>query len=312
MGIYDRRTIWQGMPVKDWATDAEEPLTPNTYYRISSDWDSEETWLDRFAQFLAQPEVSQVAGLSIGFWGETDGDGNGELVNIVEAIVGAREKLPRLSAIFVGDMTSEENEISWIPQTDLSPLLTAYPELQHFGVRGSQQLSLGQPKLPRLKSLTIESGGLPVSLIEEVSNAELPALEHLELYLGSANYGANSTVADLENILHRGPEKWPKLTYLGLRDCEYGDALAEALAAEGGAPIVRHIHTLDLSLGTMGDEGVRALAACPAVAQLAKLDIHHHYASDESIALLTALGIPVDVSDAQDESKYGRYVAVSE
>lgn len=300
------------MPVKDWATDAGESLTPNTCYRISTDWEAEESWLDQFAQFLAQPDVSQVAGLSVGFWGETDGDENGELVRIVEAIVGAREKLPRLSALFVGDMTSEENEISWIPQADLSPLLTAYPELEHFGVRGSQQLSLGNPKLARLKSLTIESGGLPAPILEEVSTAELPALEHLELYLGAANYGANSTVADLEPILYHGPEKWPKLTYLGLRDCEYGDALAEALVAEGGVPVLRHIHTLDLSLGTIGDDGVRALVACPAIAHLATLDIHHHYASKESIASLTALGITVDVSDAQDESKYGRYVAVSE
>lgn len=308
MGIYDHLTVWRGIPVQDWTPKTEESLTSNICYRISTDWDEEEPWLDQFAAFLAQPSISEVTGLIVGFWGEE----NGQLANIVEAIAGARQKLTSLSALFVGDITGEENEISWIRQEDLSPLFTAYPKLEHVGIRGGQGLSLGIPKLSFLKSLTIETGGLPTSVIEEISGAELPSLEHLELYLGASGYGSDSSVDDLQTILQHGAEKWASLNYLGLRDCEYADELVQALAVDGGTPILQHIKILDLSLGTLGDDGVRALAACPAVAKLEKLDIHHHYASKESVAMLTALGIDVDASDEQDESRYGRYVAVGE
>lgn len=308
MGIYDHLTTWRGVPVKDWAPASEEPLLGDTFYRISTDWDEEEPLMDQLAAFLSQPDVSRVSGLVIGFWGEE----NGQLPQIIEAVAAAREKLTGLSALFIGDITGDENEISWIRQEDLSPLLTAYPDLEHLGIRGGQGLSLGIPKLPNLKSLTIQSGGLPTSVIEEVSGAELPSLEHLELYLGTDNYGGDASVDDLRTILQQGREKWPKLTYLGLRDFDHADDLALAIAAEGGAPILHGLKTLDLSLGTLGDDGVRALAACPAITHLETLDIHHHYASEESVALLTALGITVDASDAQDESEYGRYVAVGE
>ncbi|MBC8136927.1 MAG: STM4015 family protein [Fibrella sp.] len=309
MGIYAHLTTWRGVPVVDWSSATDESLMGDRFYRIGTDWDEEEPWLDQFALFLTRPGVSRVTGLIVGFWGEEDG----QLPHIVEAIAGAREKLTSLSALFIGDIIGDENEISWIRQTDLSPLLTAYPALEHLGVRGTQGLSLGIPKLTGLKSLTIESGGLPVSVIEEVSGAELPMLEHLELYLGTNGYGGDSSVDDLQTIFQHGPEKWPRLTYLGLRDCEYADGLAGAVAADGGVPVLRHVKTLDLSLGTLGDGGVRALAECPSVARLVKLDIHRHYASEASVALLTGLGITVDASDAQGEAdEDDRYVAVSE
>ena len=78
------------------------------------------------------------------------------------------------------------------------------------------------------------------------------------------------------------------------------------------APVVEKIRVLDLSMGTLGDEGAAALLASPAVARLEKLDIHHHYCSPEMVERLKGLGIAVDAGDPQDESEYGRYVAVGE
>ncbi|MFN8512833.1 MAG: hypothetical protein U0841_09650 [Chloroflexia bacterium] len=52
------------------------------------------------------------------------------------------------------------------------------------------------------------------------------------------------------------------------------------------------------------------------MARLRKLDIHHHYCSDEAVAQLEALGIELDASDPQEvdefEGEYYRYVAVGE
>jgi Leucine Rich repeat len=312
MGFYENLETWQGLPVVDWTAPCGT-LQPSSAYRLRIDWDDKTTWVDRFAEFLEQPGVSTITALVVGNWGTDD---HGNLSIIVELITGARERLPALTALFLGDITSEECEVSWIPLADVSPLFHAYPKLEHFAVRGgmndNQDLTLGVLKHAHLKSLSVQTGGLNASIVEEVSIAELPELEFLELYLGTESYGGTVTPADLHTILTQGHEKWPKLRTLGLCDYDRADALAIALTAEGGVPVLAHLQTLNLSLGTLGDEGVEALAACPAIAKLAKLDIHHHYASPESVAKLMALGIEIDASDVQTEDGYGRYVAVSE
>ncbi|HND20468.1 MAG TPA: molybdenum metabolism regulator, partial [Acidobacteriota bacterium] len=62
-----------------------------------------------------------------------------------------------------------------------------------------------------------------------------------------------------------------------------------------------------------GDEGAEALLKSPATAKLRFLDLHHHYCSDEMMEKLKALGIKVDLSDAQGEcDQDDRYVEVGE
>jgi hypothetical protein len=162
-----------------------------------------------------------------------------------------------------------------------------------------------------LTSLILQSGGLPVDVVREVCSAHLPNLEHLELWLGSDNYGGNATVEDLGPIL--SGKLFPKLQSLRLRDSEITDEIATAIAA---APVLERIRLLDLSLGTLGDAGAAALLSSPAIAKLEKLDIHHHYCSEDIVARLQALGITVDASEPQQEDEYDgetyRYAAVTE
>jgi hypothetical protein len=230
---------------------------------------------------------------------------------VVEALVAARDRLPNLRAIFFGDILSDEREISWIQQSDLSPLFAAYPQLEYFCVRGADGLSLGSLKHDRLKSLIVQSGGLGANVVREVAAAELPELEHLELWLGTDEYGGDATVADLAPILDGG--LFPKLKYLGLRDSEIADEIARAVAK---APVVERIRVLDLSLGILTDEGAAALLASPAIARLEKLDVHHHFCSEEMTAKLQSLGVEVDASERKEPDRYGdevwRYVAVGE
>jgi hypothetical protein len=229
---------------------------------------------------------------------------------IVEALVAARDKLPNLKHLFLGDIVTEENEVSWIQQSDVSPLFEAYPQLEEFRVRGSNDLSFGTLKHKNLKTLTIECGGLPVRVLREICAAKLPALEHLELWLGEERYGWDGTVEDLQPLLTG--KLFPKLRYLGLRDSSIADAVAAAVAK---APVLKKIRVLDLSLGNLGDEGARALVESPAVAKLEKLDIHHHFVSDNIVAQLKALGIEIDASQHMKPWDFDpdyRYIAVSE
>ncbi len=314
MTISEHLTQFAGKPVADWEPDSPLADPEGTLYRLSLSYEEADAgtrWIDTFARLLDDPVAGRLRGLVVGIWFNLTQETDATSEPVVEALVAAREQLPNLTTLFLGDIIVEESEISWINQSDVSPLFDAYPRLEHFGVRGGDGLVLGRLRHERLRSLVVETGGLDVSVVRDICAAELPALEHLELWLGDEYYGANTTVDDLAPIL--SGTLFPKLRYLGLRDSEIADEIAAAVAT---APVLERLRVLDLSLGTLGDEGAAALLAAPAVARLEKLDIHHHYCSDEMVAQLTALGIEVDVSERQTEEDYDgeryRYVAVSE
>lgn len=263
---------------------------------------------DLLVRFLAEPGVEAVTALIFGMWEEPyEVDSSG----IVAGLVAGRDRLANLRSLFIGEMLMEENEVSWIKQSDMSPIWAAYPELELFQVRGNDGLSLGGIWHERLKSLIIQSGGLSKTVVQQVAHAELPELEHLELWLGEENYGGDATVEDLEPIL-KG-ERFPKLKYLGLRDSEKADEIAEAVA---DAPILDRIEVLDLSMGNLSDAGAAKLTASSRIRRLRRLDIHHHFVSDEALRRLRDLGIEMDASDSKEEEDFRgetyRYIAVSE
>lgn len=308
MSIYEHLTALYGDSVVDWDPSAPDPSYST--YRISLAYDDEgERWTDRFAGFLDAVPGERVRGLVVGAWEEMFEAGAS--ARIVEALVAARGRLPNLRALFVGDIVSEECEISWIQQTDLSPLFGAYPALEYFCARGGTGLQLGALRHQQLKTLVLQSGGLPAAVTRAAIGADLPSLEHFELWLGTPDYGGDTALADLEPLL--AGQCFPRLRTLGLRDSEIADQIAAALAT---TPVIERLQTLDLSLGTLSDEGAAALLASPAVARLAKLDIHHHYCSDAMVARLKQLGIELDAGDPQepdeDDGTVWRYVAVGE
>jgi hypothetical protein len=308
VAIYENLTQFAGKNVVDW--EPGEPVVTKQVYRLRIGYEDESTWGDKFAAFLDDPGCAKVEALVIGDWGRTaEGNGSGP---VVEAVAAARDRLAKLTALFLGDMTSEESEISWINQSDVSPILEGYPNLEHFTIRGGQSLSLGSPRHGRLRELVIQTGGLPPAVIHEVASAELPALEHLELWLGEPNYGGDATVEDLAALL-KG-DRFPKLKYLGLKNSVIQDEIAGVVAL---APVTARLETLDLSMGTLGDGGAKALLGSPAIKELKRLDIHHHYVSDELVAKLKALKIDVDDSEKEEPDDWGggelhRYIAVSE
>jgi hypothetical protein len=313
MPISSHLIHFAGKPVVNWPPASKVHDPSQVAYRVRMSYeeaDEGQRWTVKFADFVQEPEAQQSSALVVGIW-DYDFVGGAAAARVVEALVTARDRLPNLRAIFLGDITYEECEISWIVQTDVSPLLNAYPALENLSIRGGEGLQLGALRHERLKTLVVESGGLGAGVVREVAAAHLPALEHLELWLGDPNYGATATVEDLAPIL--AGDRFPRLRYLGLRDSKIADEVAIAVAQ---APLLERIQVLDLSLGTLSDKGAAALLASPAVARLQKLDIHHHFCSSEMVDKLKGLGIAVNAGELQAEEEYDgetwRYVAVGE
>ncbi|MFD7894764.1 STM4015 family protein [Streptomyces sp. NPDC059743] len=304
-----------GLPAFDFpAADAkaELPAPASVAWRIAVEaYEAEERWEEAFARFTEAVDTTEVRALIVGSWSDAYESGPEP---VIEALVAVRDRLPALRALFLADIVGEECEISWIIQGLVTPLLDAFPELLEFGVRGGQELRFPAVRHERLRSLTIETGGLNAAVVRGVGASELPALEHLDLWLGVSEYGATTEVADLAPIL--GGSRFPGLRHLALRNSEIQDEIAIALA---GAPVVAGLEVLDLSMGTLGDEGAEALLAGQPLTHLKKLDLHHNYMSEalreRVLATLGAAGVEVDLEeseDVDDDDEDFRYTAVSE
>lgn len=287
--------------------DQEKPARTDCVYRFRSDWDGNEV-IPSLEHFLATEAANSANALIIGAWHGDDPELTSE--EVIKVLTNSKDRLPNLAAIYVGDMTSEENEMSWIHQSDVSPLLQAFPKLQLLRTRGGDGLAIKSPEHPNLRGLALETGGMDISVIRSICMSNFPNLEYLELWLGTDEYGANHTVADLQPIL--SGKLFPKLKYLGLRNCQDADNLAGVVV---NSPLIGRIETLDLSLGVLTDEGGRALLKLPASPALKKLNLHYNYMTPELIKQLKALPLTVDASkpSTMDEGDdEWRFVAVGE
>lgn len=304
MGFTHNLSEFGGLPVRNY----EMGSTPDygAYaYRFTMSWNDKAKITDQLQAFLGDPACSETKALLIGNWVE------GGPEEIVEILIQEAGKLPNLRALFMAEVIYEENEVSWIEQTDYTKLLSTYPGLEEFRVRGSMNLDLSPIRHISLKRLHFESGGLPKSILENVAQCVFPELEHLEFYTGTDEYGWDGEAEDLRPFLFDNP--FPKLKYLGLRNCEIANEVA-GLAAS--APILDQLEVLDLSLGNLTDTGGQALLDSEGIRKLQKLDLHHHYLSDELMAALQALPIEVDVSDQEEADEYDDeleyYIAITE
>lgn len=264
------------------------------------------------AKLLQDDRASLVEALVFGVWDEYMNlmNENSSAI-LVDALVAAKEQLPNLKAVFIGDINSEECEISWFYQSDISPVLAAYPNLEILQVRGGNGLAFSFVQHENLTAMIVETGGLSRETIAQISALKLPALEHLELWLGCCDYGGDSSIEDLMPILDN--QSFPNLTYLGLRNSEYSDEIAKALV---NAPVLEQIMVLDLSMGTLTDEGALALLNCPAINQLDLLNVSENYLSDEMIQRLSELDVEVRANNQKQEEDYDdeiyRYCSVAE
>ena len=273
---------------------------------------SEEEFGDLWDRFLGSVDPAGVRAIIVGQWGEAYDNDSGV---IVQRLVDARDRLTALRAVFIGDLEMEEAEISWIEQSDVTPVLEAYPLLEEFGIRGGTGLRFPAVRHKHLRTLRFEAGGLPGEVVRGVAASELPELEHLDMWLGVEEYGGDATVADLAPILAGG--RLPALRHLGLRNSEIQDEIAAAVA---GAPVVAQLTSLDLSLGVLTDEGVTALLDGQPLTHLTRLDLHHNFVTEPVAQRIRAAtessGVEIDLSETgdswEDDGVVHRFTAVAE
>lgn len=309
MTVNDTQAQYQGKPVVEFRmgdTIADPASVRTTAYRLAQDYDSGESQRDLLDAFLAQIDTSALDTLLIGAWSEAHDEGP---KGFLDGLIERRAELPALRHLFVGDMTYEDCEISWIIQADYNLLLDAFPQLQSLRVRGSSSLALAPFTHEALQALAIECGGLPGGIARAIAASRMPALTRLELWLGDENYGFDGDLGLYAQLLDAVDAS--RLQYLGLRNAQISDALALHLAAQ---PWLGKLDTLDLSMGTIGDEGAQALCDSPYITGLGTLDLSHHYISDEVQARLKALPCKVVLDDPQDadDTDGDRYVEVGE
>lgn len=310
MGFYGNATQFNGKKVLNFSPEQGIEDT-EAAYRFYTTYDGDHNVPDNLRKFIEDDKAGQVENLVFGMWGEEHDDSPDTILNI---LIENKDQLQQLKGIFVGDITQEENEVSWIENTSYSEFLKAFPNLEFFQVRGGNGLSLGILDMPHLKTLVVETGGMPSNIFSDLAESNLPAMDHLELWLGTEDYGFSATASEVV-AAYRGTHEnhLPQLKYLGLRNSSIADQLAEKLVDD---PILQKIEILDLSNGTLSDEGAEALIDNPSIKNLKMLILDHHYISDEVVEQLKDLGVPVSLEDPQEDDSYGdeiyRYVAVSE
>ncbi|MEH1895558.1 MAG: STM4015 family protein [Nostoc sp.] len=290
-------------------TSITEPL--NKAYALRYwPYENEDNLPSKFSRLLQEPNADKLEALVFGLWEEEAYERNSS--GIIEALVDAKQYLTNLKAVFIGDIISDECEISWIQQSDISPILPAYPQLEILQVRGGDGLQFSPPvRHNHLKALIVEAGGLSRDTVAQICNMNLPALEHLELWFGSEHYGGNCWAEDIHPILFE--ERFPNLNYLGLRNSQFTDEIVSVIV---GSPIIHYITVLDLSMGTLSDAGAEELLNCSAINNLDILNISENFLSQEMIEKFSELDVRVLANNQKEEDEdsyiHSRYCSVSE
>jgi hypothetical protein len=295
----------------DQVTGIADPI--NIAYALRCDYESsddEKNMAEKVTELSNDPNAGKLEALVIGMWNEPYDESSS---SIVDALVEAKNRFTNLKALFIGDMSGEDCEISWIIQSDISPILRAYPNLEILQVRGGTHLAFNPPvRHDNLKALVVETGGLSRVTVDEICSMNLPALQHLEIWFGSSNYGGDAWIENVKPILE--DLIFPNLNYLGLCNSEFSDEIAHAVVY---SPLLDSLSILDLSMGTLGNDAAQVLLDCPKINNLDTLILDDNFLSQETVEKFSKLELEVfseEQKEEESEDYYinGRYCSVAE
>ncbi|MCY1014943.1 WGR domain-containing protein [Pyxidicoccus sp. MSG2] len=272
------------------------------------DYDSDRDIAELVKELLAHPSARFIRGLTIGMAHFDDENDYGDVITALTEALDGLGGSKTLQNLFIGDFEfPDDTEISWSHLHDISALYKLLPDLRSLRLRGGS-LELGKVDLPELREFTVETGGLPLSAVKSIASAKWPKLERLEVWFGQDNYGGEGGVEDIQPILDG--KGLPALKSLGLCNAEFVDELCKVLPK---AKVLPRLERLDLSQGTMSDEGARILAeSAAAFAHLKHLDFTRNTLTDEGERAVAKLCPSVSAGNQRDYDEDYRYSAVGE
>lgn len=281
-------------------------ITKKFFYDYEDYEDGEKNADTLLEEILQDEELPQIKELIIGCWGES---WDTSAQTIIDGLISNSEKFKNIEHLFMGDMTFEECEVSWIIQGDYSNLWAALPNLKALTIKGSSELELGEITHNNLESLEIICGGLPQTVISSIASSKLPNLKKLNLYLGVDSYGFDADIDDIKQLLKN--ESFESLEYLGLGDSEIQDEVIEAVME---SEIVKQLKTLDFSNGTTSNKGAQIiLDNKEKLTNLEYLNLEYHFIGEEYMAELEKLPFEVNLKEQQEnDEEYGNYPMLTE
>lgn len=269
--------------------------------RLSHDSYSHEDFDGDLSQILSDV-IEHPSGRFISeFAFQSNGDPNeDDLQPLLDVLA---EKAPLTTRkLVIGDNV---DQISWHHTGSLSKLWARVPNLRELQLE-SGSFEIGELVAPSLERAFFVTGGLSRQNAREIFAGRLPKLRHLEVFFGDENYGGDASMEEVTPFLSR--TDLPALEYLGLKNAEFADDLVRSLK---GAPLLRGLKTLDLSLGVLTDEGAEALLALKdELEHLECLDVRENFLSLDVAERLKPL-CPKVLSEKQKTGDY-RYVSIAE
>ena len=180
MTISDHLTTFAGLPVVAFGEDRKSADPDAAAWRIDvGSSGGNESFEPAFERLLELTAPAGPTALIIGDWDEAFED-----PFPFDLLIRNAARLGGLRSLFIGELTFEECEISWIKQGDVTPVLEAFPALERLWVRGSDGLEIKPLRHEGLRELVLQSGGLPAAVVRAVAACDLPHLPHHELWLG--------------------------------------------------------------------------------------------------------------------------------
>ena len=261
---------------------------------------------------VASQHGAHLEELTLGLWVRPlEGLMQTDYGGLDEAI--SAERFPALRELFVGDFAfGDETEISWTTVGAIDGYLDGLPALRALRVCGGG-IELRRAHHERLRTLALETGGLPAATARAVARGSLPQLEELILWFGAADYGGDTTPADFEPFFTN--PSFGRLRRLTLGNAEISDELAARIVR---SPLAAQLEELSLELGTLSNAGAAALAnGAHAFARLEQLRTGENFiAAEGRAALERAFGSRL-VLGPQDQPDWWngairRYVSVGE
>ncbi len=242
--------------------------------------------------------------------------------NVVLAEAGKHAWAKDLLRLRLGDVGDASVDMDHHSVGDVGKVITKhFPNLESLHLHSGDDYGSNSPfgiaglELPKLKELTIETCAMSRKRMKSLTAAKLPALERLVVWFGERDRGANATLADVMPVWDG--KLFPRLRHLGLCNTEL---VLDFIRLLPEGKIAKQLVSLDLSKGTLGDDGIPELAEAAAkFPALETLCVDDSWITPAGIKALKKAypRVKISAKDQQalvDPEDYGtdRYVRVSE